>query len=557
MKPSSSFSLGLLAAFLGAAASSAFAAASGSTITAPISFTAAASDLSRPRLDPKNHWAVIVAGSRGYSNYRHQADAANAWQLLVKEGGLLEEQVILLSFDDVAFDSENPFLGQLFNRPNGSDVYVKPTYSANDVNVTTLLAVLEGNKTATNGRPVLESDSNAEVFIAYFDHGAPGLVGMPVGDYLHADVLNHTLTRMLHHKRAKSIVLFVEACESGSMFDGVLTNNKSVIAVTAANPDESSWGTYCPPDDLIDGQDLGTCLGDLFSISWLEDAWARGENRTRYGETLEDQFLAVKNRTNLSEVCKYGATGAVMNRTDIFSIEGVLAPSATPKHRPSSEPLPESEGLLRKTRNMAAAAVTSAPAFSSWSSREATIRSIVHRLAKARSVLGVDDERTVRLQSELQSEVNRNGILKRAFDLIAEEEFEQQQQQQVSSEAAVLTTNDDAGLATVLPTADWESMAPGAALKAVLQAPVRVKHHDCYRAGIAAVKRSCASRDAGSERHDDDDETTTIKDFGLQYLRVVARLCEKEDYASSPVASEQVERIVERACEIAVSGVVL
>ena len=29
--------------------------------------------------NPSDHWAVIVAGSSGYSNYRHQADTCHAY----------------------------------------------------------------------------------------------------------------------------------------------------------------------------------------------------------------------------------------------------------------------------------------------------------------------------------------------------------------------------------------------------------------------------------------------------------------------------------------------
>lgn len=69
-----------------------------------------------------DHWAVIVAGSKGYSNYRHQADACHAYQIM-KKNGIPEEQIILMAYDDVANNYENPFPGKLFNKPDGEDVY--------------------------------------------------------------------------------------------------------------------------------------------------------------------------------------------------------------------------------------------------------------------------------------------------------------------------------------------------------------------------------------------------------------------------------------------------
>ena len=35
---------------------------------------------------PADHWAVIVAGSNGFYNYRHQADACHAYQVIKNSG---------------------------------------------------------------------------------------------------------------------------------------------------------------------------------------------------------------------------------------------------------------------------------------------------------------------------------------------------------------------------------------------------------------------------------------------------------------------------------------
>lgn len=46
----------------------------------------------------------------------------------------------------------------------------------------------------------------------------------------------------------------------------------NIYALSASNPTESSWGTYCPPDDSVNGKEIGSCLGDLFSVNWMEDS---------------------------------------------------------------------------------------------------------------------------------------------------------------------------------------------------------------------------------------------------------------------------------------------
>lgn len=53
-----------------------------------------------------------------------------------------------------------------------------------------------------------------------------------------------------------------------------LPKNTNIYAVSASNPSESSWATYCPPDDVVGGVHIGSCLGDLFSVNFIEDTEA-------------------------------------------------------------------------------------------------------------------------------------------------------------------------------------------------------------------------------------------------------------------------------------------
>lgn len=96
--------------------------------------------------DASDHWAVLVAGSSQYYNYRHQADVAHAHQVLVRNG-FPEENIILMMYDDVADAKENPFQGQLFNKKDGKNVYDKDAidYRGLDVTKVNLYAVLKGD----------------------------------------------------------------------------------------------------------------------------------------------------------------------------------------------------------------------------------------------------------------------------------------------------------------------------------------------------------------------------------------------------------------------------
>jgi len=76
---------------------------------------------------------------------------------------------------------------------------------------------------------------------------------------------------MYTSKMYNKLVYYIEACESGSMFSN-WPKNINAYALSASSPSESSWGCYCPPNDVVNGKHVGSCLGDLFADSWMEDS---------------------------------------------------------------------------------------------------------------------------------------------------------------------------------------------------------------------------------------------------------------------------------------------
>jgi legumain len=137
------------------------------------------------------------------------------------------------------------------------------------VNQANFFAILKGDKggiTGGNGR-VLESTHTDNVFINFVDHGGPGIIAFP-SEYLYADALITGLKEMHNLGKFQELVFYLEACESGSMFV-TLPDNIKIFATTAANASESSWGTYCPPNDIVKGTEINSCLGDLFSVNWM------------------------------------------------------------------------------------------------------------------------------------------------------------------------------------------------------------------------------------------------------------------------------------------------
>jgi len=144
------------------------------------------------------------------------------------------------------------------------------------------------------------------------------------------------MTTMYKQNMFKKLVFYLEACESGSMFENVLPTNQRMYATTAANAEESSWGCYCPPDDMVNNKELNSCLGDLYSVNWMENADTVG-----VAETLEAQFELVRNITTESHVMQYGdlsftsdPIGNFMGDKTSFSVFTRGAESVGPMNNP-------------------------------------------------------------------------------------------------------------------------------------------------------------------------------------------------------------------------------
>jgi len=248
--------------------------------------------------DQPKLWALLIAGSNYWYNYRHQADVCHAYQVLHAHG-IPDENIVVMMYDDIANNAQNPTKGVVINHPGGGDVYkgVPKDYVGGDVTVTNFLNILTGNAAAMKGigsGKVIASGPNDHVFVNFVDHGATGILAFPTGE-LTVKQLNDALNQMFKQKKYAKLVLYIEACEAGSMFRNVLSSKINAFATTASDYDESSYACYY--DDKRQ-----TYLGDWYSVNWMEDS----DKENIEKETLQAQFKIVKNITTTSHVQEYG-----------------------------------------------------------------------------------------------------------------------------------------------------------------------------------------------------------------------------------------------------------
>ncbi|KAH0984326.1 hypothetical protein GBA52_011503 [Prunus armeniaca] len=125
--------------------------------------------------DKGKRWAILMAGSNGYYNYRHQADICHAYQILKKD-----ERTSLFSYTLILHTTRK---------------------TLDKVSSSTSQRAMTGG----SGK-VLKSGPNDQVFIYYADDGSAGLLGMPCeDDSVSAKDLIHVLKKKHLCKGFKSM----------------------------------------------------------------------------------------------------------------------------------------------------------------------------------------------------------------------------------------------------------------------------------------------------------------------------------------------------------------
>merc|ERR1711976_862771 len=76
----------------------------------------------------------------------------------------------------------------------------------------------------------------------------------------------------------------------------------------------SSYGCYCGSEAKVNGRSTGSCLGDLFSVNWMEDSDAKDLTK----ETLATQFSVVKEKTRQSHVMQWSDTSFTSDEVSDF-----------------------------------------------------------------------------------------------------------------------------------------------------------------------------------------------------------------------------------------------
>jgi hypothetical protein len=220
-------------------------------------------------------WALLVAASFGWDNYRHQADMLAQYQRL-RANGVPADHIVVVMADDLAQNKRNRRPGTVINAVGGPNLYrdVRADYSPTRITADQLMAILGGHSSATTPK-VLNSGPTDNVYVYMAGHGNQNGLYLGLGDTVPARdqqysvltpaALQQAVDTMAAERRYRRVFVAVEACEGGVL--GVGLDAPGALLMSAASPVEDSLSANYDPS-------LDTWLADQFSYQYWSTSQA-------------------------------------------------------------------------------------------------------------------------------------------------------------------------------------------------------------------------------------------------------------------------------------------
>lgn len=211
---------------------------------------------------PDGNKAVLICGSEGWYNYRHQADLLYVYNTL-KKNHYTDDEIILIMRDDIAFNPRNPYQGIIKVSPDGENLYhdVVIDYRADTLSTKDIEDILLGNKSERLST-VLESTDSDNVLLYWTGHGTnKSFKWLETGERFTDEQMGATVRKMYENKRYQSMLICAEPCYSGSVIKAI-EGTPLVLGLTAASDSESSYA-----DNF--SSELGVWMCDRFTCNLI------------------------------------------------------------------------------------------------------------------------------------------------------------------------------------------------------------------------------------------------------------------------------------------------
>lgn len=234
----------------------------------------------------KELYAMIIATSTGWSNYRYQANAYAMYQLL-KKNGVDDDHILLISEDDIANNPQNPRQGFIQSSMSDENLYegVQVDYRLSQVKFQDLPDVFKSSDS-------IYPDTYDNLFVYWAGHGEPE--GQKWGnDLLSASEMADMFYKLYKKRCYRRVFLAMESSYAGQVGKACENKIPYLFCMTAANEMETSKASVTDPSGQI-------WISNSFTDNLLRQLISQGDNSTIY-----DLYKEVYNKTIGSHVSAY------------------------------------------------------------------------------------------------------------------------------------------------------------------------------------------------------------------------------------------------------------
>jgi len=244
-----------------------------------------------------DQYALLVQGSNGWNNYRHQADVLSMYQLL-RKNGYDDDHIIIIIDKALANDKKNTEAGIIRAADDGPDLLANTVIDYDNVTLSPadISNILLGNKTAATP-VVLPKDAGQNVLLFWSGHGhnrasngADELAWChaDIGQGMTADLLQQTISQMQQQRLYRKMLILTEPCFSEAVITPLI-GITGVLAMSSAGSYEQSFADNW-------SSSLGVWRCDRFSHNLITHLTASPST------TYRDLYLYCAHRTLGSHV---------------------------------------------------------------------------------------------------------------------------------------------------------------------------------------------------------------------------------------------------------------
>jgi glycosylphosphatidylinositol transamidase (GPIT) subunit GPI8 len=246
-------------------------------------------------------WALLVAASGDWTNYRHQADVMAQYQRL-RQGGVPADHIVVVAANNLARNPRNSHPPDVPYSVGGSSLNdgFKVDYPLHGMTADRLMEILTGRASARNPK-VIRAGPGDDVYVYLAGHGNQNGLYLGLGEavpdpgdrfsVLTPPLLDDTINSMAARHGYRRMLVVVEACEGGVL--GQDLTAPGALLISAANSTENSLSANYDTD-------RHTWLADQFSYQ-LYQAVAQSPNAS-----IDDIYQHLYLNVEGSHVSAYG-----------------------------------------------------------------------------------------------------------------------------------------------------------------------------------------------------------------------------------------------------------